>query len=70
MKTIVEETTFDKLHLPEKIYKYRDCSNPKHRRIIENFEIYFSQPFDCGEELHEYSFQIDPKSYSEDRLFK
>ena len=38
---------------PEIVYKYRDWSNPKHKRVLTNNELYlappseFNDPFDC-----------------------
>lgn len=33
-----------KISIPDRLYKYRDWSNPNHRKIITEQEIYFSRP--------------------------
>lgn len=68
MMTFVNETTFDKLKLPDKIYKYRDWSNPKHKRILTNSEIYFSAPSDTNEQ-HDCKLETDYASVTPDMIY-
>ena len=62
-------TTFENIALPKIIYKYRDWNNDKHKRILNNCEIYFAAPFDCDEQ-HECNLPRDYDSVNEEMLYK
>jgi len=53
MKTIIKSKKFDEMDLPETIYKYRTWTDPFHKRVITNREVFlakptsFEDPFDC-----------------------
>lgn len=67
--TFINETTFDKLELPDRLYKYRSWNNQQHRRIITHSEIYFAQFLDFGE-LHECNLERDYSAITEEAFYE
>lgn len=67
--TFVNETTFDKIKLPEKIYKYRNWTNAEHRRLLTENEIYFSPPNKIDEQ-HECNLETDYDSVTNEMIYK
>ena len=64
-----QETTFDQLTLPEKVYKYRNWSNKYHTRILTHNEIYFSAPSDIDEQ-HECALEADYASVTTEMIYR
>jgi hypothetical protein len=64
-----QETTFDQLTLPEKVYKYRNWSNKYHKRILTHNEIYFSAPSDIDEQ-HECALEADYASVTPEMIHR
>lgn len=69
MKVTFNDTTFEKLDLPDKLYKYRVWRNPNHRRIITSSKIYFAPPLDCDEQ-HECNLERDYSLLTDDMIYK
>ncbi len=67
--TFIEETTFDKIIIPEKIYKYRNWSNAYHKRLLTHNEIYFSAPSNIDEQ-HECNLETDYDSITPQMIFE
>jgi len=46
MAVFTQETVYDKLELPDIVYKYRcwDNAHPRHKTILTNQEVYFASP--------------------------
>lgn len=65
---IFQETTFDKIDLPTRLYKYRSWKNPKHKLLLTDSQIYFASPFDC-EEQHECNLPTDYDSITEKMIY-
>lgn len=66
--TFVEETTFDKVYLPERVYKYRNWTNEEHKRLLTENEIYFSAPLNIDEQ-HECNLETDYDSVTSQMIF-
>ncbi len=57
------------IQIPPVVYKYRDWSNPEHKRLLTNCEINFAPPIDCQEQ-HECNLSRDYDSVNEGLLYK
>lgn len=67
--TLVDETTFENIDLPAKIYKYRNWTKPEHKRLLTDNEIYFSAPLDIDEQ-HECNLETDYDSVTPDIIYR
>lgn len=67
--TILRETTFDKIDLPDKIYKYRTWKKPEHKRVLTHKEIFFAAPLDCDEQ-HECNLERDFDALTDEMIYK
>lgn len=67
--TFVNETTFDKITLPEKVYKYRNWTNPEHKRLLTDNEIFFAAPNKIDEQ-HECNLETDYDSISLEKIYE
>jgi hypothetical protein len=61
--------TYSQANLPPIIYKYRDWTNNKHKRIISEREIYFANPYDCDEQ-YECNLPTDYDSVGKEDLYQ
>lgn len=68
MSIIVNETTFEKLELPSKLYKYRIWRKPEHKRMLTDVELYFAPPLDCDEQ-HECNLKRDYSLLTDQMIF-
>ncbi len=68
MTVIRNSTTFEKLILPNVLYKYRNWNNEEHKRILTHSEIYFAKPSDFDEQ-HECNLERDFASVTEEAFF-
>lgn len=66
---ILHETTFDKIDLPQRVYKYRKSFNMDHKRILKNNEIYFASPLNL-DELHECNIPVDYDYITDEFIFE
>ena len=65
----MDKIRFDQISLPDVLYKYRSWQHPDHKKILTNYEIYFSSPFELDEH-HECLVEIDTDYITQDNLYK
>ena len=68
-KIFTKETTFDKIELPNELYKYRSWYDPLHKRMITHNEIYFAAPLEASEQ-DEFNLEKDFSLLTKNMVFK
>jgi hypothetical protein len=66
---IFNDTTFEKIVLPNRLYKYRYWRNDLHKRILTHQEIFFASPLDMNEQ-HECNLERDFSALTKELVYK